>query len=140
MIARPCSLSARVVGGHRRPGPLHSIDSTLLRSLTHATHSNNVQPRVLLNLCCPAGHQGAAGKRAADGEQVCAAMRDGDVGVWRRRVTRYLPVCDATTCCIWLSAALDSSPNRRPTRAECFMNFSQQCWTHCGQGSEEGAA
>lgn len=35
------------------------------------------------------------------------------------------------TCCICVSASLDSSPKRMPTLAECFMNFVQHDWTHC---------
>lgn len=52
------------------------------------------------------------------------------------------PACCCIIAAIWLSASLDSSPKRRPTRAECFMNLWQHACTHCGKtdgGRRQGA-
>lgn len=43
----------------------------------------------------------------------------------------YFPGCCCSICCICCSAWLESSAKRMPTRAECFMNFSQHFCTHC---------
>ena len=44
---------------------------------------------------------------------------------------RYFPACCCSSCCICCSAWLESSAKRMPTRAECFINFSQHFCTHC---------
>lgn len=50
-----------------------------------------------------------------------------------RKGGAYLP-CSPAIC---FSAAAVNSPNRMPTRAECFMNFSQHFCTHC-KGHRDG--
>ena len=50
----------------------------------------------------------------------------------------YFPACCCSSCCICCSAWLESSAKRMPTRAECFMNFSQHFCTHCMHKQQSG--
>ena len=51
----------------------------------------------------------------------------------------YFPACCCSSCCICCSAWLESSAKRMPTRAECFMNFSQHFCTHCMHNQQSGS-
>jgi hypothetical protein len=61
------------------------------------------------------------------GRQVCGLLRTAARAPLDSPSLRYRPAI----FCICCSASLDSSAKRMPTRAECFMNFSQHLCTHC---------
>ncbi len=78
----------------------------------------------------------AALQRAGPLEQHCrAAVQHGGCA---RGSPHLPPCCCCIMACICDSASLDSSPNRMPTRALCFMNLVAHDCTHCSAVKGQG--